>query len=144
MSSDSSANTSHVNSSGLGGSSFLSSITSPLLPRSLASFNPLSGYSSMTDKSQFTSRFLKKGSTDSVEQSDRYSENGNLSLRASVGSDVVVRGAGLKGVLARLDEPSINRSSSGSSHGSGEYITLYISNIPAGASLRRKSRRINL
>merc|ERR1712013_273250 len=115
----SSANTSHVNSSGLGGSSFLSSITSPLLPRSLASFNPLSGYSSMTDKSQFTSRFLKKGSTDSVEQSDRYSENGNLSLRASVGSDVVVRGAGLKGVLARLDEPSINRSSSGSSHGSG-------------------------
>jgi len=97
----------------------LSSITSPLLPRSLASFNPLSGYSSMTDKSQFTSRFLKKGSTDSVEQSDRYSENGNLSLRASVGSDVVVRGAGLKGVLARLDEPSINRSSSGSSHGSG-------------------------
>lgn len=120
MSSDSSANTSHVNSSGLGGSSFLSSITSPLLPRSLASFNPLSGYSSMTDKSQFTSRFLKKGSTDSVEQSDRYSENGNLSLRASVGSDVVVRGAGLKGVLARLDEPSINRSSSGSSHGSGE------------------------
>merc|ERR1712025_702618 len=114
----SSANTSHVNSSGLGGSSFLSSITSPLLPRSLASFNPLSGYSSMTDKSQFTSRFLKKGSTDSPEQSDRYSENGNLSLRASVGSDVV-RGTGLKGVLARLDEPSINRSSSGSSHGSG-------------------------
>jgi len=97
----------------------LSSITSPLLPRSLASFNPLSGYSSMTDKPQFTSRFLKKGSTDSAEQSDRYSENGNLSLRSSVGSDVVVRGAGLKGVLARLDEPSINRSSSGSSHGSG-------------------------
>merc|ERR1712142_822681 len=114
----SSANTSHVNSSGLGGSSFLSSITSPLLPRSLASFNPLSGYSSMTDKSQFTSRFLKKGSTDSPEQSDRYSENGNLSLRTSVGSEVV-RGTGLKGVLARLDEPSINRSSSGSSHGSG-------------------------
>jgi len=73
----------------------------------------------MTDKPQFTSRFLKKGSTDSAEQSDRYSENGNLSLRSSVGSDVVVRGAGLKGVLARLDEPSINRSSSGSSHGSG-------------------------
>lgn len=73
----------------------------------------------MTDKPQFTSRFLKKGNTDSPEQSERYSENGNLSLRASVGADVVVRGAGLKGVLARLDEPSINRSSSGSSHGSG-------------------------
>merc|ERR1712123_530353 len=115
----SSANTSHVNSAGLGGSSFLSGITSPLLSRSLASFNPLSGYSSMTEKPQFTSRFLKKGNIDSLEQSERYSDNGNLSLRASVGADVVVRGAGLKGVLARLDEPSINRSSSGSSHGSG-------------------------
>merc|ERR1711892_1066212 len=109
----------HVNSAGLGGSSFLSGITSPLLSRSLASFNPLSGYSSMTEKPQFTSRFLKKGNIDSLEQSERYSDNGNLSLRASVGADVVVRGAGLKGVLARLDEPSINRSSSGSSHGSG-------------------------
>merc|ERR1712128_363571 len=99
--------------------SFLSGITSPLLSRSLASFNPLSGYSSMTEKPQFTSRFLKKGNIDSLEQSERYSDNGNLSLRASVGADVVVRGAGLKGVLARLDEPSINRSSSGSSHGSG-------------------------
>merc|ERR1712106_292106 len=93
--------------------------TSPLLSRSLASFNPLSGYFSMTEKPQFTSRFLKKGNIDSLEQSERYSDNGNLSLRASVGADVVVRGAGLKGVLARLDEPSINRSSSGSSHGSG-------------------------
>merc|ERR1712106_833095 len=93
--------------------------TSPLLSRSLASFNPLSGYSSMTEKPQFTSRFLKKGNIDSLEQSERYSDNGNLSLRASVGADVVARGAGLKGVLARLDEPSINRSSSGSSHGSG-------------------------
>merc|ERR1711892_623659 len=109
----------HVNSAGLGGSSFLSGITSPLISRSLASFNPLSGYSSMTEKPQFTSRFLKKGNIDSLEQSERYSDNGNLSLRASVGADVVVRGAGLKGVLARLDEPSINRSSSGSSHGSG-------------------------
>merc|ERR1712128_54446 len=99
--------------------SFLSGITSPLLSRSLASFNPLSGYSSMTEKPQFTSRFLKKGNIDSLEQSERYSDNGNLRLRASVGADVVVRGAGLKGVLARLDEPSINRSSSGSSHGSG-------------------------
>jgi len=72
----------------------------------------------MQDKPQFQSRFLKK-STDCPGQSERYSENGNLSLRASVGADVVVRGAGLKGVLARLDEPSINRSSSGSSHGSG-------------------------
>merc|ERR1711892_1250908 len=100
----------HVNSAGLGGSSFLSGITSPLLSRSLASFNPLSGYSSMTEKPQFTSRFLKKGNIDSLEQSERYSDNGNLSLRASVGADVVVvRGAGLKGVLARLDEPSINR-----------------------------------
>jgi len=97
----------------------LSSITSPLLPRSLASLNPLSGYSSMQEKPQFTSRFLKKGNADSPDQSERYSDNGNLSLRASVGADVVVRGAGLKGVLARLDEPSINRSSSGSSHGSG-------------------------
>jgi len=97
----------------------LSGITSPLLSRSLASFNPLSGYSSMTEKPQFTSRFLKKGNNDSLEQSERYSDNGNLSLRASVGADVVIRGAGLKGVLARLEEPSINRSSSGSSHGSG-------------------------
>ena len=98
----------------------MSSITSPLLPRSLASLNPLSGYSSMQEKPQFTSRFLKKSNADSPDQSERYSENGNLSLRASVGADVVVRGAGLKGVLARLDEPSINRSSSGSSHGSGK------------------------
>jgi len=118
MSMNSSANSSHVNSSVLGGSTFLSSIKSPLLPRSLSSLNPLSGFSSMQDKPQFQSRFLKK-STDCPGQSERYSENGNLSLRASVGADVVVRGAGLKGVLARLDEPSINRSSSGSSHGSG-------------------------
>jgi len=96
----------------------LSSITSPLLPRSLAAFNPLTSYSSM-DKPQFTSRFLKKGNTESPDQSERYCENGNLSLRASVGTEPVVRGTGLKGVLARLDEPSINRSSSGSSHGSG-------------------------
>merc|ERR1711872_399415 len=71
------------------------------------------------DKPQFTSRFLKKGNTESPDQSERYCENGNLSLRASVGTEPVVRGTGLKGVIARLDEPSINRSSSGSSHGSG-------------------------
>ena len=125
MSADSTANSSHVNSGGLGGSSFLSSITSPLLPRSLAAFNPLTSYSSM-DKPQFTSRFLKKGNTESPDQSERYCENGNLSLRASVGTEPVVRGTGLKGVLARLDEPSINRSSSGSSHGSGNWIAMNI------------------
>merc|ERR1711910_197307 len=118
----SSANTSHVNSSVLGGSSFLSSITSPLLPRSLSSLNPLSGYSSslsMQERPQFTSRFLRKGNREKSEQSDRYSDNGNLSLRSSVGAEPVVRGAWLKGVLARLDETSINRSNSGSSHSSG-------------------------
>ena len=74
----------------------------PVLPRTLT---PLRGSSYLSETAGgFTSRFLKQ----KEEPAERYSNNPNLSLRAQpLASEV--RGAGLRGVLARSFSPLLSK-----------------------------------